>query len=231
MNWRKVVGIICLVLGLALIGLYFGIDYYIAYRSRPALVESLPAEVLATNAAREVPNHNEVILEYDALTAIKMIPKLDSEYIIGQIYAPAIDMNLPIQKGVTNESMWLGAGTMRLDAEMGVGNYPLASHYAGTRGVLFRNIHDVAIGTDIYVTDKKTIYHYKIFSRELYPADAFYMIENEQATKRGNPIISLMVCNVTSEAGRIFAVGDLIDSWPFEEGIPDHPKDFPKSNK
>lgn len=231
MNWRKIIGIICLILGLSLIAIYFGIDYYIAYRSRPAVVEAIPVEQLQVNSTREVINHNEVILDYDAMTAMKMIPLLNADYIIGQIYIPDIDMNLPILKGVTNENMMLGAGTMRLDAEMGVGNYPLAGHYTDTRGVLFRNIHDIPIGTDVYVTDKTTIYHYKIFSRELYPDDAFYMVENGQSELRGNPIVSLMVCNVTSDAGRIFAVGDLIDSWPFEDGIPDHDRDFPKQNK
>lgn len=230
MKWRKAVSIISLILGLTLIGLYFGMDYYVQYRSRPAIVEAIPIQTLEVNATREVPNHNEVILDYDVMTALKMIPRLDADYIIGQIFIPTIDMNLPILKGVTNENMMLGAGTMRLDAEMGQGNYPLAGHYTDTRGVLFRNIHDIPVGTDVYITDKKTIYHYRIFSRELYPPDAFYMIENAQADVRGNPIVSLMVCDVTSDAGRIFAVGDLIDFWPFEEGIPEQVNASPGTN-
>lgn len=222
MNWRKIVGTITLILGLLLIGLYFGLDYYVAYRSQPTIIEEIPVEVLQENATREVPNHNEEILDYEVMTTLKMIPNLSMEYAIGQLYSPDIDMNLPILQGVNNNNMWLGAGTMRLDAVMGEGNYPLAGHYTYTRGLLFRNIHDVPIGTDFYVTDKETIYHYRIFSRELYPTDAVYMIENDRAEQRGNPILSLMVCNVTDEGGRIFAVGDLIDSWPYWKGIPGH---------
>ena len=228
MNWRKIVGSITLVLGLALIGLYFGMDHYVAYRSRPEIVQDIPPETLKENATREVPNHNEVILDYDVLTAMRMIPKIDADYIIGQIFIPDINMNLPLLHGVTNENMMLGGGTMRLDAVMGQGNYPIAGHYTPTPGVLFRNVHTIPIGTDVYLTDKETIYHYKIYSRELYPADAFYMIENEEAEKRGNPIVSLMVCNETADAGRIFAVGDLVDSWPFWKGIPSHEKEFPE---
>ena len=125
MNWRKVVGTITLILGLALIGLYFGMDHYVAYLSRPAIIEDIAPEVLKENATREVPNHNELILDYDVLTAMRTIPKIDADYIIGQIYVPDIDMNLPILHGVNNENMMLGAGTMRLDAEMGEGNYHL----------------------------------------------------------------------------------------------------------
>jgi hypothetical protein len=53
------------------------------------------------------------------------------------------------------------------------------------------------------------------------------MIEDYQAELRGNPIVSLMVCNETADAGRIFAVGDLIDSWPFSEGIAQYEAVFP----
>lgn len=227
MNWRKIVGTITLISGLALLGLYFGMDHYVAYRSRPEIVEAIPPETLKVNATREVPHHNEVILDYDVMTAVKMIPRIDADYIIGQIYIPDIDMNLPILHGVTNENMMLGGGTMRLDAEMGKGNYPLAGHYTPTPGLLFRNIHTIPIGTDVYITDKETIYHYRIYSRELYPSDSFYMIEDYQAELRGNPIVSLMVCNETADAGRIFAVGDLIDSWPFSEGIAQYEAVFP----
>lgn len=228
MNWRTILGTICLVLGLALIGLYFGMDHYVAYRSRPEIIENIQPETLKQNATREVPNHNEDIKDYDVMNAIRTIPLIDADYIIGQIYIPDIKMNLPILHGVTNENMMLGGGTMRLDAVMGEGNYPLAGHYTPTPGVLFRNVHQIPIGTDVYITDKETIYHYKIFSRELYPADAFYMIDNHQAEVRGNPIISLMVCNETADGGRIFAVGDFVDSWPFEKGIPGHYAVFPQ---
>lgn len=219
--FRKILGILFLVLGVAALLLYFSIDQVTKYVSRPQNVDVVSVKQIEENDSREVPNHNEPIEDYDAMTAIMHIPEIDKKYIIGQIFIPEIDMNLPIVKGVTNSNLMLGAATMKLDQKMGEGTYALAGHYTHTPGVLFRDIHTLPVGTHVYITDKKTIYHYQIYSRDNYPSDAFYMIDDKLAEERGKPVISLMVCNVKHEYGRTFAVGELIDTRPYEEGIID----------
>lgn len=219
--FRRILGIFFLVIGLSALLLYFSIDQITKYVSRPQNVEVISVQELEENDKRAVPDHNEVIEDYDVVTAIMRIPEIDKKYIIGQIFIPEVSMNLPIVKGVTNANLMLGAATMKLDQKMGEGNYALAGHYTYTPGVLFRDVHTLPIGTHVYITDKKTIYHYQIFSRDNYPSDAFYMIEDSQAEKRGKAIISLMVCNVKHDYGRTFAVGELIGTRPYEEGILD----------
>lgn len=61
--------------------------------------------------------------------------------VIGEISIPAIKMNLPIAKGVTNLTLALAAGTMRDDMVMGKGNYALAGHNMHTKNILFTPLY------------------------------------------------------------------------------------------
>lgn len=49
--------------------------------------------------------------------------------VIGKIIIPKIGIDLPIGKGVDNNTLALAAGTMRDNQKMGIGNFPLAGHH------------------------------------------------------------------------------------------------------
>ena len=53
--------------------------------------------------------------------------------VIGGVAIPSVAINLPIFKGLSNEALLYGAGTLSPTQKMGEGNYALASHRAQCR--------------------------------------------------------------------------------------------------
>lgn len=87
--------------------------------------------------------------------------------VIGGIAIPAVTINLPIFKGVGSTQLLYGAGTMKANQQMGKANYALASHhlYASfdrDSRLLFGPLTRAKAGINIYITDKKMIYQYKV---------------------------------------------------------------------
>ena len=81
--------------------------------------------------------------------------------VIGGVAIPSVAINLPIFKGLSNEALLYGAGTLSPTQKMGEGNYALASHRAQSPDLLFTPLDDVAIGATIYITDLENIYWMK----------------------------------------------------------------------
>ena len=147
---------------------------------------------------------------------------VDKSLLIGQLVIPAVDMNLSIFKGSTNENLLAGATTMKADDKMGEGNFTLAGHYNKDKSILFGYLMDVKVGDIIKVTDKTNIYEYKVYANKTVDDKSIYMIENEEAKKRGNNIISLMTCYYSSKTGkRYFVLGDLVKTYPYDEKLMD----------
>lgn len=142
----------------------------------------------------------------------------DEKNIIGQLSIPDLNVDLPLLKGVTNANLAVGVTTMRKDQEMGQGNYPVSGHNMKNKNLLFGSLMDIELGTKAFVTDKNTVYEYEIYDIVVVEDTAMYMIEDSQSEEAGKPILSLMTCYHTSKSGkRFFALGELIDEYPYEE--------------
>lgn len=86
------------------------------------------------------------------------------------------------------------------------------------KSLLFGSLMDIEEESIVKITDKKTVYEYKIYETVLVPDTAMYMLEHNRAEDRGKPIISLMTCYYTSKNGkRFFALGELVDEYPYEQ--------------
>lgn len=109
---------------------------------------------------------------------------------LGSIYIPAVDMTLPIVKGVGKHALAVGAGTMKRDQQMGEGNYTLASHYIEGRDVLFGPLYRLKTGDSIYLTDTKNIYEYKTTEIQVIQATDVYIID-DIANKK---LLTLITC-------------------------------------
>lgn len=178
--------------------------------------------------AVEIENNTKEVAKYD-FSAIKDVGitstitgniNFNNKNVIGQLTIEDLNINLPILKGVTNSNLLAGAATMTPDMIMGKGNYSLAGHYMKDKSLLFGSLMDIDIGSKVKITDKKNIYEYEIYDTIIVPDTAFYMLEDKRAEMRGKPIISLMTCYYTSKNGkRFFALGELIDEYPYESGL------------
>lgn len=182
------------------------------------IFERVTIEEIAENNQREAVYDFEAIKDVEITSSIIGMINFDNKAVIGQLIIDDLNMNLPVLKGVTNSNLLAGAATMVKEQQMGKGNYPLAGHYMKEKDRLFGGLMDIELDTIVLLVDKKMVYEYKIYDKVIVDDTAFYMIEQDQSKKRGVPIISLMTCYYTSKNGkRFFALGELIDQYPYEE--------------
>ena len=129
---------------------------------------------------------------------------------VGQIAIPSLNINLNIYRGVGNDELNLGAGSMLPKQKMGHGNYCLAAHNMDDNKSYFSPIYTVMarkgklVGRYVYLMDYYHVYAYKI-------KQAYYI----SATRtdllnpvKGDPAVSLFTCDQTG-AGRVFVRGRL----------------------
>lgn len=133
--------------------------------------------------------------------------------IIGTIAIPAINMSVPIAKGVDNNTLALAAGTMREDQKMGQGNYALAGHnMAHGSKILFSPLYYHAkVGQKAYLTDLNKVYTYKITERKFINADRVDVVDDTP-----DPIITLITCDATG-ARRLMIRGKLVKVQKFKQ--------------
>lgn len=81
-------------------------------------------------------------------------------------------------KGVANSALAVGAGTMKPDQKLGIGNYALAAHYFEGRDVLFGPLYNATIGDSVYVTDLDKVYEYRINHKETIAATDVHVIDD-----------------------------------------------------
>ncbi|MFC7685865.1 class A sortase [Ureibacillus sp. GCM10028918] len=108
---------------------------------------------------------------------------------IGSITIPTVELELPIVKGVGKEALAVGAGTMKPNQQMGVGNYSLASHYFEGKDILFGPLYEAELGDTIYLSDLSNVYEYEIFVKKVIEATDVYIIDETDQT-----LLTLITC-------------------------------------
>ncbi|MFB0917536.1 MAG: class A sortase [Clostridiaceae bacterium] len=138
------------------------------------------------------------------------------DYIIGILRIPSVNLEMAVLRGVLNDNLLLGAGTLRYDQSLGTGNYPIAGHYSAYDGVLFNRVIDLGAGTMMYITDKTNIYAYKVYDNIVVDETDSHLIEDQVAYDAGGPVLSLMTCYYSGTSGkRVFVQGILQSVTPY----------------
>lgn len=138
--------------------------------------------------------------------------------IIGRLMIDDLDIDLTLFNGTNNDKLLVGVTTMKSNQVMGQGNFSIAGHYVGSKGVLLNQLPEIQLGTTIKITNKETVYEYKVYKTELVPATSLYLIEDQIALDHGKPIITLMSCYYyDSPDKRWFAFAELVDSYPYSQ--------------
>ncbi|KRM72346.1 class A sortase [Lacticaseibacillus brantae] len=114
---------------------------------------------------------------------------------IGQIAIPDVGMRLPILKGLANDNLAQGAGTMKPTQVMGQGNYALAGHYMTNQGVLFSPLKGVKTGDFVYLTDKTKVYTYQVTLKKVVYEDQVQWIDDVS----GKQLLTLVTCASPTE--------------------------------
>ncbi|WP_214844923.1 class A sortase [Exiguobacterium sp. s150] len=128
---------------------------------------------------------------------------------IGVISVPEIKLELPIMYGLEADNLAVGAGTMRPNQQMGLGNYALAGHYTQSPTSLFGPLHEIETGMSVYVTDLTHTYEYVVTSLETVPPSRVDVLDETI-----DPTITLVTCTFDATE-RLIVKGRLAQTTPY----------------
>lgn len=133
--------------------------------------------------------------------------------VIASIAIPSVKIRLPIFKGLSNEALFYGAGTMSPTQEMGEGNYGLASHRSDQPDLLFTPLEELQLGDIIYLTDLSNVYTYEAFYKEKVEptrTEVLDVVPNRQ-------LLTLITCGDLYATTRLVVQAELIEVTPMNE--------------
>lgn len=217
-NWLINIFLLLLfVVGLALVFNTQIRNWLIQENGKSYLLDKVTSEDIEKNMAADVS------FDFGAVESISTEAVLLAQFgsdrlpVIGGIAVPSVEINLPIFKGLGNEALLAGAGTMKADQQMGKGNYALASHRVQDMVSLFSPLEYVELGALIYITDLQNVYTYKITYKERIDPSRVELIEDQPDRK----MITLITCGDMSAITRIVVQGDLDSVTPIDKANDD----------
>lgn len=185
--WLRILAIVLVIVGLALI-FNSQIRDLMVRQNQTSVLKKLDRKTVKANEKKKGMFDFSKVKEIDVSQATKTRVN-NTANAIGALAVPSVDMYLPIMKGLSDDAMSTGGGTMRADQVMGKGNYPLAGHYMTAKGVLFSPLEQVKVGEKIYLTNLKKVYVYKIYMKKKVNPSAVWLVNN---TKQS--IVTLITC-------------------------------------
>ncbi|MBG9732282.1 hypothetical protein ABD87_22925 [Lysinibacillus sphaericus] len=153
--------------------------------------------------------------DVELLNTFKPSLTLQTKNVVGGIYIPDVNINLPILYGSNNANLNVGATTMKPTQTMGEGNYSLAGHNARNKSILFAGLKYLKIEKQpkVYITDKSKLYEYTLkYSKVVKPSKVEVIDDIED--KR---IITLVTCNAWDGSDRLILQGELTAVTNYEE--------------
>lgn len=207
-NWLRWTAVVILLVISAVLIFNQQIKYHLAGSYRPEISRQVIKQNQNKQANYDFSNAQDLSLQTVARARAKKQPI----NIVGEITVPAIDMTLPIAKGVDNTTLALAAGTFRPDMQMGEGNYALAGHnMAHGSKILFSPLYYHAkVGQKVYLTDLDRVYEYKITQRRFIDASRVDVVQNTP-----DKILTLVTCDATG-ARRLMIRGKYVKSMSFK---------------
>ena len=132
---------------------------------------------------------------------------------IGKLVIPqkGVEISLPILQGIGYYNMLIGAGEQLSRSEVtpgGKGNYILASHHTPWKGLLFTNLSNVKVNSNVYVADKEYIYVYQVNNAVLTTINHNEYLD--QPTDSETKMITLYTCQEYGSPNRWVVQGKLI---------------------
>lgn len=217
---RKFLGIALIILGIIVLGLYFGAGHLMRKMTDISFLDDLDAADLEANNQVAIINDYESVSNVTVMDAYIKLNEVSTEYVIGQIVIPEVNINLPVSRGTNYNNLLLGATTMRSDQVMGEGHYPLAGHNMSRKDLLFHGIDSLPDGTDIYLTNKVDVYRYKVIDRIEIAETDFSWLENDVADHYDKPTMCILTCTLPYRSKvRVIVLATLEEVTPYEGGI------------
>lgn len=223
MRYRNLIAILLILVGITVVFIPTMSEYFMERKIKSLnkdFTEDIAYDDIIKNLKSKAKFDYDAVRDISTTQTLLSLNKVDKNLIIGQLVVPSIDLNLPIFKGLNNTTLLAGTATMREDQTMGKGNYPIAGHYIKNKDILFGSLMDIKKEDRIKITDKKTIFEYRVYKILVVEDTKTDIIEDKEEKVRGKPVISLMTCYYSSKTGkRYFVLGELRDQYPYEEKL------------
>lgn len=222
---KKIIMLLMIVVGFLLVFSKPISHYIIGLRSNDYQVSKVSKATIAKNETAEV------TYDFSSVQSVSMKSLLTSDGtdlpVIGGIAIPDLSINLPIFKGVTNENLLYGAGTMKDSQVMGgENNYALASHHVfgltGSSQMLFSPLEKAKVGMTIYLTDKSIIYTYKITEIVSVSPEQTEVLDDVA----GESTLTLVTCEDKEATKRLVVKATLTDSITYQKATKTQMKAF-----
>lgn len=153
------------------------------------VLDYTPAEIQA-HVEQEAEFNFEAVQPLSIWDVLKAQASIKNLPAIGSIHIPEVHLTLPVIKGVGAAALAAGAGTMKANQAMGMGNYSLASHYIEGKNILFGPLYQLEVGDFIYLTDKEFMYEYTTIEIRVIEATEVSIIQDEEQ----KTLLTLITC-------------------------------------
>ncbi|KRM36864.1 hypothetical protein FC83_GL002269 [Agrilactobacillus composti DSM 18527 = JCM 14202] len=204
---RKILGWFSLVLlvlvGLALIFNEPIKNYLVAHNGQTKIVRMTKNQIAQSHHQKGQFDFSKV--ESISATQVVQAATHNDAAPLGKLAIPAVGLKLPIVKGLSDDSLSTGGGTMKPDQAMGQGNYALAGHYMTDKGALFSPLARTQIGQLMYITDLTKVYTYKVTYKQIVDPTSVWLI----ADKPNTQLLTLITC-ADGGTNRWCVQGDLV---------------------
>ena len=213
---KKIIMLLMITVGFLLLFSKPVSHYIIGLRSNDYQVSKVSQSTIAKNATAEA------TYDFSSVQSVSMKSLLTSDGtdlpLVGGIAIPDLSINLPIFKGVTNDNLLYGAGTMKENQVMGgENNYALASHHVfgltGSSQMLFSPLEKAKVGMTIYLTDKSMVYTYKITEIISVSPEQIDVL-NDVA---GQSTLTLVTCEDEKATKRLIVKASLTESRAYQK--------------
>ena len=213
---KKIIMLLMIMVGFLLVFSKPISHYIIELRSNDYQVSKVSKATIAKNEIAEA------TYDFSSVQSVSMKSLLTSDGtdlpVVGGIAIPDLSINLPIFKGVTNDNLLYGAGTMKENQVMGgENNYALASHHVfgltGSSQMLFSPLEKAKVGMTIYLTDKSMIYTYKITEIVSVSPEQTKVLDDVA----GQSTLTLVTCEDKEAMKRLIVKASLTDSRAYQK--------------
>lgn len=209
----NVLMVVLLVIGLGLIFNNQIRSYMLSQRSKQYNLTNFTQEKLEENLKK---SGN---FDFDSVESISNELVLKAQFdntelpVIGGINVPSVNISLPVLKGLDNNSLLTGAGTMKPEQVLGEGNYSLASHSTVDKSLLFSPLEYISLNDSIYLTDLQKIYTYNVTLKEKVDPSRIEFIEDVPNRK----LVTLVTCGDLAVITRLIVQGELTKVTNFSD--------------
>lgn len=226
---KQILSIILLIVGVVLIFNQPIRDALMVNNTNKYIVKNVSRKKLKDNSKKKVDYDFSSIKAVSTEDVFKSQVTTSELPVIGGVAIPDLEINLPIFKGLTNEALMYGAGTMKEDQQFGKGNYTLASHHVfdvdGASKMLFSPLEQAKEGMKIYITDKDRLYTYQISKINTVTPEHVEVINDVP----GETVVTLITCADAQAATREIVVGKLVKTEAYKDADTTITKSFSKT--